>query len=79
MFTSFIRIITIISDAVWTDRLSSHRYDWKYVEKKQLAEEVLASRAGVSCDYVTLLVALCQVAGLRVKRIHGYVRGRDYK
>ncbi|XP_063880201.1 kyphoscoliosis peptidase-like isoform X2 [Scylla paramamosain] len=55
------------------------RFDWKCMEKNQTAEDVLGSRAGVSRDYVTLLVALCHAAGLRVKKIHGFARGRDFK
>ncbi|KAG7174817.1 Hillarin-like 2 [Homarus americanus] len=55
------------------------RFDWKYMEIKQTVGEVLWSRAGVSKDYVALLVEMCHLAGLRVKKIHGFARGRDFR
>ncbi|XP_071520428.1 uncharacterized protein [Panulirus ornatus] len=55
------------------------RFDWKYMDKKQTAEEILTSRAGVSKDYVALLVEMCHLTGLRVKKIHGFARGRDFR
>ncbi|KAF2348976.1 Transglutaminase-like [Trinorchestia longiramus] len=54
------------------------RYDWKYVEKAQTAEQVLQTRAGVSKDFVQLLVALCERASIRVRRLQGFARSREF-
>ncbi|KAK3857576.1 hypothetical protein Pcinc_036177 [Petrolisthes cinctipes] len=55
------------------------RFDWKYMDKNQSVDGVLGSRAGVSKDYVNVLVELCQLAGFRVKKINGFARGRDFR
>ncbi|XP_037800326.1 uncharacterized protein LOC119595234 [Penaeus monodon] len=55
------------------------RYDWKFIDKPQTAQEILASRAGVSKDYVNLLMELCHLAGIRVKKIHGFAKGHDFR
>ncbi|XP_042874319.1 kyphoscoliosis peptidase-like isoform X1 [Penaeus japonicus] len=55
------------------------RYDWKFIDKPQTAQEILSSRAGVSKDYVNLLMELCHLAGIRVKKIHGFAKGHDFR
>ncbi|XP_047502409.1 uncharacterized protein LOC125047906 [Penaeus chinensis] len=61
------------------DLVDRVRYDWKFIDKPQTAQEILTSRAGVSKDYVNLLMELCHLAGIRVKKIHGFAKGHDFR
>ncbi|XP_069975224.1 uncharacterized protein [Penaeus vannamei] len=63
---------------IYKDRPSAI-YDWKFIDKPQTAQEILTSRAGVSKDYVNLLMELCHLAGIRVKKIHGFAKGHDFR
>ncbi|XP_064097723.1 uncharacterized protein LOC135209071 [Macrobrachium nipponense] len=54
-------------------------FDWKYVDESQTVDEILESRAGVSKDYVVIMVELCHLAGIRVKKIQGFARPHDFR
>ncbi|XP_018016613.1 hillarin [Hyalella azteca] len=55
------------------------RYDWKFVERAQTAEQVLQTRAGVSKDFVALFQALSDRAAVRTRRIQGFARNREFR
>ena len=49
------------------------------MERVQSAEEVLKSRSGVSKDFVTLFLAMCQAGGVRARSLEGFARSRDFR
>ncbi|XP_068216125.1 uncharacterized protein [Palaemon carinicauda] len=54
-------------------------YDWNYTDANQTVDEILETKAGVSKDYVAVMVELCHLAGIRVKKIYGFARPHDFR
>ncbi|CAL1281978.1 unnamed protein product [Larinioides sclopetarius] len=54
-------------------------YDWKYMDVKLGADQVLVQGEGVCKDYCKLFGEMCKLANIRVKRIHGFAKGFDYR
>ncbi|XP_022241908.1 kyphoscoliosis peptidase-like [Limulus polyphemus] len=58
---------------------SNMTYDWKYMDVRITAEDVLHACEGVSKDYCTLFSELCRLANIRVKTLQGFVKGHNYR
>lgn len=43
------------------------------------SEDILKRRAGVCRDFVKLFTEMCEMEGIRVKRLHGFARGYDFR
>ncbi|XP_042897808.1 kyphoscoliosis peptidase [Parasteatoda tepidariorum] len=54
-------------------------YDWKYMDVKLSADQVLQQGEGVCKDYCKLFGEMCKLANIRVKRVHGFAKGFDYR
>ncbi|XP_023234159.1 kyphoscoliosis peptidase-like isoform X1 [Centruroides sculpturatus] len=54
-------------------------YDWRYMEVRLSAEEVLQRGEGVCKDYCKLFSEMCRIAGIRVKTLNGFAKGYDYR
>ncbi|XP_054722581.1 kyphoscoliosis peptidase-like [Uloborus diversus] len=54
-------------------------YDWKYMDVKLGADQVLQNGEGVCKDYCKLFGEMCKLANIRVKRVHGFAKGFDYR
>ena len=42
-------------------------------------QEVLEKRTGACRDYVRMFTEMCQIIGIRVKKLHGFAKGFDYR
>ncbi|XP_043192755.1 uncharacterized protein LOC122365535 [Amphibalanus amphitrite] len=55
------------------------RFDWSLLDSKLDATGALRRRAGVCRQYVLLFSELCELMGVRSKRLHGFAKNHDYK
>ena len=49
------------------------------MEYKLSTIDILRYRAGVCTEFVKIFSELCQLAGIRVKRLQGYAKGHDFE
>ncbi|XP_022248244.1 kyphoscoliosis peptidase-like, partial [Limulus polyphemus] len=58
---------------------SNVTYNWKYIDVRLTAEEVLNRGEGVCKDYCRLFSEMCRFASIRVKTLQGFAKGHDYR
>jgi transglutaminase/protease-like cytokinesis protein 3 len=49
------------------------------VDENMTTQEVLDKKTGACRDYVRMFTEMCQCAGIRAKKLHGFAKGFDYR